>query len=1034
MNRFTTALFCICFVGYSGRAPGDEKVLFNRDIRPILAANCLACHGFDGKQRKADLRLDTWEGATQVRDGAAAVRPGDPDGSELWRRVSSSDPNMIMPPPDSKKQLLPREKELLRQWIVQGATYPKHWAFEPPRSPMVPERVEGFGSDHPIDRFLDQRLAREGLPANGEAPRETLIRRVAFALTGLPPTIEEVNEFLADQSPVAYDRMVERCLKSPHYGEEMARHWLDFARYADTHGLHLDNERTMWAYRDWVVQAFNRNQPFDAFTVEQLAGDLLPEPTQDQKIATGFNRCNVTTGEGGSIDAEFLYRYAVERTTTMIQVFMGLTGGCAVCHDHKYDPLTQREFYSLYAFFNSAADPAMDGNIRNTRPYMPVPTPEQSQALGTAEQQEATAKQALKAAVESVEYVDPATVDPPPGPQPVVIDLLDDEFPFGSRPRNTSRNEAVWADQPGFGAKSGRRALGLASSGEYEVSVAFATIPVVVPREARIEFWIYIEPGYPAESLRVQLDGGKVNRRMVWDATSETKQVEASANVTVGRLPREEEWTLLATSLSAEDYPEGTRIKSLTVGQKGGRVWIDGVRLVGEQAATVDPRASFTAFWKQGAGGDPQGIDSDIRQLYLDGPDKPHAAEVEQRLRQFFLEQVQHLDRSPVRGQRERSIAARIARLAVEDAIAGTIVFRELEAPRESFVMMRGQYDKPGDRVEPGVPDILPPLRIDGGPRPTRLDLARWLLTDDHPLTSRVVVNRYWQQFFGTGLVRTSDDFGAQGELPSHPELLDWLAVRYRQSGWNTQELVRWIVTSAAFRRDARISDLQQQRDPVNRLLARGPRLRLDAEQIRDNALFVSGLLNPRMGGRGALTYQPPNIWEPVGYSDSNTRFYQVDSGPALYRRSIYCFLKRTAPPPFMSNFDAPNREQFCARRERSNTPLQALQLLNDTQHFEAARALGQRTMLDGGATAEQRIDTMLRLTVGRSPTAREAEILKSALARFQQRYHDAPEEAQAAVQFGASRPDSRLDPRELAAYTLLGNLVLNLDETITRP
>jgi hypothetical protein len=1020
-------------LGSTGRARADEEVSFNRDIRPILSANCFACHGFDAKQRKADLRLDTREGATQLRDGTAAVHPGDPEGSELWRRVSSSDPDLVMPPPDSKKQLSPREKDLLRRWIAQGAIYQKHWAFEPPRSPTVPERVEGFASDHPIDRFLDRQLQREGLPANGEASRETLIRRVAFALTGLPPTIEEVREFLADGSPVAYDQMVERYLKSPHYGEEMARHWLDFARYADTHGLHLDNERTMWAYRDWVVRAFNRNQPFDSFTVEQLAGDLLPDPTQDQKIATGFNRCNVSTGEGGSIDAEFLYRYAVERTTTMIQVWMGLTGGCAVCHDHKYDPLTQREFYSLYAFFNSAADPAMDGNIRNTRPYMPVPTPEQSQELETAEQHEAMAKQALKAAVESAEFADPAAVDPPPGTQPVVIDLLDDDFPFGSRPRNTSRNEAVWADQPVFGAKSGRRALGLASSGEYEVSVAFATIPVVVPRDARLEFWIYIEPNYTAESLRVQLDGGKVNRRFVWGSSSE-KSGEATTTVAAGRLPPEGEWTLLALPLPADDYPEGTRVKSLTVAQKGGRVWIDGVRLIGEQAPSADPRASFNAFWKQGSGSDPQGIDADLRQLYLDGPDKPHEAEAEQRLRRFFLEQVQHLELSPVRMARERWTTARIAKLAVEDAIAGTIVFRELETPREAFVMLRGQYDKPGDRVEPGVPEVLPPLRIDAGRRPTRLDLAGWLLADNHPLTSRVVVNRFWQQFFGTGLVRTSDDFGAQGELPSHPELLDWLAVRYRQSGWNTLELVRLIVTSAAFRRDARISDLQQQRDPANRLLARGPRLRLDAEQIRDNALFVSGLLDLRMGGRGALPYQPPNIWEPVGYSDSNTRFYQVDSGPALYRRSIYCFLKRTAPPPFMSNFDAPNREQFCARRERSNTPLQALQLLNDTQHFEAARALGQRAMREGGATPDQRIDTMLRMTLGRPPTAREADILKSALARFQQRYNDAPEEARAAIHFGASRPEADLDPRELAAYTLLGNLVLNLDETITRP
>ncbi len=1020
----------------TGRAQA-ERLSFNRDVRPILAANCFACHGLDAKQRQADLRLDTPEGAAESRDGKVVIKPGDPDGSEFWRRIDSHDPEVVMPPPTTKKTLPAQDKQTLRRWIEQGAAYQKHWAFEPPVATEVPAIPNDNWSRNPIDRFILERLKREGLEPRPEANRQTLIRRVAFALTGLPPTPAEIAAFETDRSDRAYEALVDHYFQSPHYGEEMARHWLDVARYADTHGLHLDNERTMWAYRDWVIRAFNRNQPFDQFTIDQLAGDLLPNPDLDQWIATGFNRCNVTTSEGGSIDAEFLYRYAVERTTTMFQTWMGLTGGCAVCHDHKYDPLSTREFYSMYAFFYSAADPAMDGNIRNTNPFLKLPSPEQTAALTRAEAAETQTLTDLLQQIENASYTDPVSISPPTPPEDVTIELLDDDFPFGSRPKNSSRNAADWIIDPPFGAKSGRRVLGLSSSGQFDITVPLALIPVIVPQSAQLEFWLRVDPNYLPEAFAVQFDAAKANRRLVWGDTA-ALQGDFSQLI-VGPIPTAGEWIRISTPLEPLGLAGGERIKSIVLLQKGGRIWVDGLQLVGQMAPAANPLASFRTFWKLSEGGDPGGITEDLRTTLLHGPDKEHTADSETKLLRFYLQHVQDLAHSPVRATRVGWQQAKIERIGIDDSIPGTFVFREIDTPRAARVMLRGQYDKPGEPVEPAVPSVFPRLRSAAAGEPalsrlTRLDLAQWLLSPEHPLTSRVVVNRFWQQLFGTGIVKTSDDFGVQGELPSHPELLDWLAHSYRESGWNTQELIRRILTSATFRQDARATPELLQRDPGNRLLARAARLRFDAEQIRDNALFVSGLISLEMGGRGVKTYQPPNIWEPVGYSDSNTRFYQVDEGTALYRRSIYCFLKRTAPPPFMSNFDAPNREQFCARRERTNTPLQALQLMNDTQHFEAARALAERALREGGQPLDERLMFLYRTVLARFPTAQEQTIVRNAWEQFRRRFHDAPEDVRQVTTVGASQPARDLDQVELAALTMIANLILNLDEAITRP
>jgi hypothetical protein len=871
-----SAAACLVLIASSARA--DRDLRYNRDVRPILADTCFRCHGPGVK--KAGLRLDQRDAALRpTEDGAIPIVPGKPRESETVRRIFSDDPNEVMPPPAAKKPLTAAQKAILNQWVQQGAVYEKHWSFEAPvksAAPAVTDKT--FRVNNPIDAFIADRLGREKLAMSPEADRETLIRRVAFALTGLPPTPPEVDVFLGDASSRAYENMVERYLYSPRYGEEMARHWLDVARYADTHGLHLDNERQIWLYRDWVVAAFNDGLPFDRFTIEQLAGDLLPNATTAQRIATGFNRCNVSTSEGGSIDAEWYFRNAVDRTSTMAEAWMGLTAGCAVCHDHKYDPLSKEEFYSLYAFFYSVAGPPLDGNALLHDPFMKVPTAEHSAKLAALDRRIADARSAIDREMKSLAYVDPGGVRGVPA-----------------------------------GAASG---------------------------------------GAPAA-------GGK---------------------------------------------------------------------------AAADPLRSFHAWLGQGGGPQAKDTPPQIKTLLEQAKGKPLAPADEKTVREFYLQNICETTKGRFAPLFKTVADLSKERTDFEASIPGTYVFKEMDQPRDAFVMLRGQYDKPGSKVEPNTPGVLPPLkRPVAGRRGTRLDLANWLVAPEHPLTARVAVNRLWQQFFGVGLVKTSFDFGSQGEPPSHPELLDWLAVTFRESGWDVRGLVRLMLTSATFRQSSRVTPELLKRDPDNRLYARGPRFRLDAEPIRDNALFVAGLLNLEMGGKGARPYQPPNIWEPVAFTGSNTGVYKADTGRALYRRSLYTFLKRTAPPPFMANFDAPSREAFCTRRERSNTPLQALQLMNDVQHFEAARGLAERMMTEGGTSPEDRITFGFRIVLARKPDADELAVLLDEWNKHRARYVRDLDAAAKAVRIGETRPRPGLPEFELAAYTLTANMLLNLDETVTR-
>lgn len=1040
----------------AGARLSAAEIEFNRDVRPILSANCFACHGFDSQTREAGLRLDVEEGALAPRDGRPAITPKNLQQSEIWHRITSSDPDVVMPPPSSHKTLSAKDRETLRRWIEQGAPYQKHWAFEPPVAATPPTIINGPYLFNDIDRFLIPPMLNEGLNARERADRPTLIRRLAFTLTGLPPTLAEVEQFVNDPSPDAYETLVDRYLESPRFGEEMARHWLDVARYADTHGLHLDNEREMWAYRDWVIGAFNRNLPFDRFTVEQLAGDLLPEPTKDQLIATGFNRCNVTTSEGGSIAEEFLYRYAVERASTTAQAWMGLTAGCAVCHDHKYDPLSTKEFYSLYAFFYSSADPAMDGNVRFTNPFLSLATPAQERELAQVKQAEAAAKQTLEQTLRRLTYVDPADAKPDSKAVAVRDVWFDDLIPVAQRVSTTSRNKATWsvAGVDEVAIPSGQRALRQYGGDLYQDKFENLGESWTIPEQGVISVWVRTDPLEPPQSMMLELQTNRgVRRLLLGDNRRLGGGAAASSERQMRALPTPGEWQQIAISATDWNLQPGDVVRGLSFEEFGGICWWDELAVAGQFAPQRDPRASFRAWWASRKGQDTHGVPASLQSLLKSGP--PEAANLQaaadalqiensadrlatqtqtDELRQFYLLQIARPQGTEWTTAAEAYRAAVISRSALEDRIPGTFIFRDLPTPRPAFVMLRGEYDKPGDPVEPAVPAILPSLKLaESKSRADRLDLAEWLVSPAHPLTARVAVNRLWQQIFGVGLVATSDDFGSQGEPPSHPELLDWLAVWYRDNNWDTKRLVKLLVMSAAFQRDAAVTPQELAIDPENRLLARGPRLRLDAEQIRDNALFVSGLLNLKMGGPGVKPYQPPNLWEPVGYQNSNTRYFIQDHGDALYRRSVYCFLKRTAPPPFMTNFDGPNREQLCTRRERSNTPLQALQTLNDTQHIEAARIFAERMLKDGGDSVDDRLSFAWRTVLARTPDSAERTLLRQTWQTYRDRFAADPAAARKLLQVGEAPASDIASPIDIAAYALIANLILNLDETLNR-
>src|SRR5882724_10873531 len=966
----------------------NPAVLFNRDIRPLLSDTCFPCHGFDANKRKAELRLDTPEGATALHKGHQAVKGGDLKGSELWRRVNALDPKLIMPPPDSGKRLKPDQIKLLGKWIEQGAVYQKHWAFEPPVRPASPPLKRTGWARNDVDRFILATLESKQLSPAPEAAKETLIRRVTLDLTGLPPAPAEVDAFLADRSPEAYERVVDRLLASPRYGEHMARYWLDLARYGDTHGLHLDNERSLWPYRDWVVDAFNRNLSFDQFTDCQLAGDLLPNPTREQQVASGYNRCNVSTSEGGAIDEEFQVRYAVDRVEATSSTWLGLTMGCAVCHDHKFDPILQKEFYQVFSIFNNISEKAMDGNALLPPPTLRLPTPEQEKQLSDFGARIRELEKKAEEIVASFKYADPASLTNAPKPASREIVWIEDDFPAKAEVSVNEGNETnqwiVRAVGPVF---SGDRSLQRSGKGLHQTSFPNCAEPLVIGSSAKLFAYVYLDSKDPPRAIMLQYHTDEWRVRANWgDADAIPYGTKGTTEkLQMGPLPQLDKWVRLEMDAAALGLRPGARISGMAFTQFDGKAWWDKAGVVSNNDPAEDPARSLVAWEKSERSlGDKASAPKRIQELLKKGPEKLDDSQRDQ-LRKYFLTSVFIDTVSGLDSLRTELKSTREKREEVDKEVVSTMVSRELEKPRPAWVLVRGQYDKHGEEVHAGVPSVLPPLPASEATN--RLTFARWLVDPKHPLTARVTVNRFWQEFFGIGIVKTAEDFGTKGEWPSHPELLDWLATEFLRTGWDVKQLGRLIVTSATYRQDSRVTPKLLEVDPENRLLARGPRYRLDAEELRDNALYVSGLLNLKMGGRGVRSYQPAGIWEAVGYTASNTAKYSQDHGDALYRRSLYLFWKRTAPPPSMTTFDAPSREQCRARRERTNTPLQALVTMNDPQYFEAARQLGYRMLHEGGPGDDERLRYGFRLVTARPATTTESAVLSETLTAQRARY-----------------------------------------------
>jgi hypothetical protein len=1217
----------------ASKPKSKSSIDFNRDIRPILSDHCFACHGPDENKRKAQLRFDVKEGAFKpAKSGEVAIVPGDPAHSPLVARITSKDEDEVMPPPKSGKEpLTPDQIGKLKTWIAEGAPWQEHWAFITPQRPPVPEVKNKRGIRNEIDNFVLARLEKERLAPSKEADKPTLIRRATLDVTGLPPTVEEVDAFLADKDPQAYEKLVNRLLNSPRYGEHMAKYWLDAARYADSHGYHIDSQRDIWAYREWVIDAFNENKPFDQFTVEQLAGDLLPDASRKQRIGSGYLRCNMSTGEGGAIEAEYASKYAFDRVETTSTIWLGLTVVCARCHTHKYDPILHKEYYALYAFFNNLDEPVMDGNKPNPDPFLRLPSKAQSERMDLLKGEIVGGQKRIDAPVPELDQAQVAwmmewheklaagwtTLEPVAASSKATngaeLELLGDHsvlaggqnpeqdvyeltfkpgegslaalrletLPHESLPQSGSSRaedgkfqlsefEAEWvkprkedkteeSDKPWEDAKprdgeakagedpsaaQGDRgakvekagkddkvgkddkgsepqklkfALALADAAEDDHRIDHAvdgkadtgwTVEAKSAAEPHAALFVLDEPAKipGGMELRVRLRfEASTNRRAIghfrlaaaqedglaaalnppkftpWQVIGPFKSdglqaglekvyepeekidlkkkypgvreeigwsergdlTDGKAHAVVSELhgvhgvyylyrtvqlaaPLKAELTLRADDVfklwvndkimlqrANPDEEKGVSSR-VTVDLKAGenRILVKAVNHQGEK---------YFAFNKTTVGGD--SLTREVAAI-LSATKAPSAGWVAP-VRNFYRRQL-----SPDFKELFNNMDQwREEQATLDKEIPTTLVAKEASKSRDTMLLMRGDYDKPGEKITPGVPAILTPFPKDAPAN--RLGLAKWLVDPSHPLTARVTVNRFWQQLFGVGLVKTAEDFGVQGEPPSHRELLDWLATELIRSGWDTKHLQRLILTSATYRQGSKVTAELRGKDPENRLLARGPRFRADGEVIRDSTLFISGLLVERQGGQSVKPYEPPGLWEAVSFN--NSQKYVQDTGEANYRRSLYTYWKRQSPPPNMLIFDAPTREYCIARRPRTNTPLQALALLNDPQFVEASRSFAQRVLLEGGDTVESRIDYAFRLATARKPGKGEIKVLREALVKQLDEFRSDKAAAEKLLSIGAFKAKDRLERSELAAWTTIASMILNLDEAVTK-
>ena len=1015
-----------------GQSSAADANLFRREILPLLSENCFQCHGPDGANREGGLRLDQKSGAMgEAASGDRAIVPGNIEQSSLIDRISSDDADLMMPPPDSGKSLTEAEIELLEQWIATGATWSGHWSFQKQTRPPLPERIDSWEVNNPIDLFIHRRLPAEGLTPSERANKETLIRRVTLDLTGLPPTIEEIDHFLSDESPTAFERVVDRLLDSIAYGEHMARIWLDAARFADTHGLHLDNERSIWPYRDWVIEAFHQNMPFDQFTVEQIAGDLLPEPTLAQRVATGFNRCNVTTSEGGSIDDEYYVRYAADRVETTSTVWLGLTSGCAACHDHKFDPLTQKEFYQLFSYFFSLTERAMDGNALLPPPVVKVPSPAQSDAKTVYQSELSNLQQQIESALASISYTDPLPNETLGELQEGEAIWFDDQLPEKANPQGDGPNPWQFVTAPEHPVHSGENSTVRSGAGLNQHFFTGANPTLTVGAPGRLFAYVYLDPSNPPETVQLQFNDGSWSHRAYWGADKgHGAGISGPANYHAGDLPETGKWIRLEVDAAKVGLKPESQLNGWAFTQFGGTVHWDAAGTLSLAPLPPEQLASLHLWQQYRRKVTNPPLPAEIQKILEIDDEKRNEAQQKQ-LTAYYLKHVspKHQPLFADLLKQQASVTQMLAEL--EKAIPATLVMEDRKEPRQAFVLERGEYTEKRDPVSSAVPTWIAPLPPEAPNN--RLGLAQWLVSPENPLPARVTVNRFWQQHFGTGLVLTAEDFGIQGEQPSHPELLDWLALYFIETGWDVKRLHKLILMSSTYQQSSHVSAKKLAVDPDNRLLARGPRFRLDAEVIRDSALAISGLLVPTVGGKSVRPYQPAGLWKPVGFGGSNTSVFVQDSGSKLYRRSMYTFWKRTSPPPAMATFDAPDRETCQVRRARTNTPLQSLVLMNDVQFIEAARKFAEKVMLNGGEHREDRLNWAFRRVTARTPSRMEISPLIELFDECHQGFKNDPAAAEKLLSTGESPRSAELNPVELAAWTMVAHLLFNLSETVTK-
>jgi hypothetical protein len=1073
MPRFMTLRKLVRLLLLTGAttALATEPVDFNFQIRPLLSDRCFNCHGPDPSSRKARLRLDTLEGLRkELPDGGAVVKPGQPDQSELIRRIFAESEDDVMPPPETNLQLTPAEMELLQRWIAEGAEYKSHWAFLPVGAVKPPSTTDTNWVRNPIDQFVLARLGKEKLAPAAEAAPETLLRRLTLDLTGLPPTVVELDAFLADHSPAAYERAVARLLASPHYGERMALDWLDLARFADTYGYQNDVERDMSPWRDWVIKAFNENLPFDQFITWQLAGDLLPNATREQRLATAFNRLHRQTNEGGSIDDEFRAEYAADRVNTVGTAMLGLTLGCARCHDHKFDPITQRDYYAMTAFFNSIDESGTYSHFTRA-----TPTPTLLLWPAGKEQQHAELKQQITMTEESLKTTRRAAETEfqswraaggkIAAPQPIAHFAFD-TVASNTTPDSVTTNVAKLVDEPKLvdGAPStgsagrdtarqradleiGARNQALQFSGDNQVvcksvrnfsrTDEFTFSLRLKPTEKQDRAVVLHQSRAWADSgsrgFELTLDHGKPFFGLIHFWPGNAMSVRATRALPLN------EWSQLTVTYDGSSRAAGIRLyldgdlleteivrDNLSKDIIHRAAWGD--LEVGKVHLQLASRFRDSGF-KNGLIDDLQVFDVALTEAEANviaaenslALTRSPSERESQPLKNHFLARVH----TPTQDTTSELKKLRAQENALINDVPEIMTMEEMPAPRPTHLRQRGAYDAPGEVVARDTPAAVLPFPKDQ-PR-DRLGLARWMTDRQNPLTARVAVNRIWRLHFGRGLVVTEQDFGSQGKLPTHPELLDWLAGWFMDHGWDVKALHKLIVTSATYRQSSQASRALVERDPDNALLARGPKHRLAAELIRDGALAASGLLVTNIGGPSVKPYQPAGLWEQSGTGKS----YTQDHGEKLYRRSLYTFWKRTAPPPAMLTFDAVTREVCTANRETTATPLQALVLLNDPQFVEAARVLAEKLLKQFPHDEAARISAAFRALTGRTPDAKEVAVSRQLLVEQKLFYSKDAVIAKKLLSTGESKWDESLPQADFAATTMLVSAVMNFDEFV---